>query len=92
MGLAKIRPAEDFSYEGVREWNFKAENTRNSHNFVKCMDLVVTWPNRLLSGKFRGKVVIIWSILWVLWLLGQIISFMENFVYFVENANLCLWV
>ena len=70
MGLAKIQLAEDFLYEGALELNFKAKNTRNSCNFVKCMDLAVTWPNRLLSVEFRGKVVIIWSNPWVLWLLG----------------------
>ena len=53
MGLAKIQLAEDFLYEGVLELNFKAENTQNSRNFIKCMDLVVTWPNKLLSGKFH---------------------------------------
>ena len=35
MGLAKIQLAEDFSYEGAWQWNFKAENTRNLHNCVK---------------------------------------------------------
>ena len=80
IGLAEIRLAEDFSYEGVLELNFKAENTRNSQNFVKYVDLAVTWPNKLLSGEFRGKVVIIWSNPRVLWLLGQIISFLEKFV------------
>ena len=55
MGLAEIQLAEDFSYEGALEWNFKAENTPKLRNFVKCMDLVVAWPNRLLSGKFHGK-------------------------------------
>ena len=70
MGLAEIRLAEDFSYEGALQWNFKVENTRNLCNFVKCMDLAVTWLNRLLSGEFRGKVVIIWLNPWVSWLLG----------------------
>ena len=29
IGLAEIRLAEDFSYEGALELNFKVENTRN---------------------------------------------------------------
>ena len=58
IGLAEIRLAGDFSYEEVLELNFKAENTRNSWIFVKYVNLVVTWPNKLLSGEFRGKVVI----------------------------------
>ena len=33
IGLAEIRLAEDFSYEGALELNFKAENTRNSQIF-----------------------------------------------------------
>ena len=33
IGLAKIQLAEDFSYEGALELNFKAENTRNSRIF-----------------------------------------------------------
>ena len=61
IGLAEIRIAEDFSYEGVLELNFKAVNTQNSWIFVKYVNLVVTWPNKLLSGEFRGKVVIMWS-------------------------------
>ena len=75
IGLAEIQLAEDFSYEGVLELNFKAENTRNSWIFVKYVNLVVTWPNKLLSGEFRGKVVIMWSNQWVSWLLVQIIFF-----------------
>ena len=70
IGLAEIRLAEDFSYEEALELNFKAKNTRNSWIFVKYVDLVVTWPNRLLSGEFCGKAVIIWSNQRVLWLLG----------------------
>ena len=58
IGLAEIRLAEDFSYEGVLELNFKAENTRNSWIVVKYVNLAVTWPNELLSGEFHGKVVI----------------------------------
>ena len=80
IGLAKIQLAEDFSYEGALELNFKAENTRNLRTFVKYVDLVVTWPDRLLSGEFHGKVVIMWSNQWVLWLLGRIIFFLEKFV------------
>ena len=80
IGLAKIRLAEDFSYEGVLELNFKAENTRNSQNFVKYVNLAVTWPNKLQSGEFCGKVVIMWLNQPVLWLLGRIIYFLEKFV------------
>ena len=69
IGLAKIRLAEDFSYEGALELNFKAVNTRNSRIFVKYVNLAVTWPNKLLSGEFRGKVVIMMSNQRVLWLL-----------------------
>ena len=58
IGLAEIRLAEDFLYEGALEWNFKAVNTRNSWIFVKYVNLAVTWPNKLLSGEFRGK----WSL------------------------------
>ena len=75
IGLAKIRLAGDFSYEGALELNFKAENTQNSWIFVKYVNLAVTWPNKLLSGEFRGKVVIIWSNQWVSWLLVKIIFF-----------------
>ena len=75
IGLAKIQLAEDFSHEGVLELNFKAENTRNSWIFVKYVNLVVTWPNKLLSGEFRGKVVIMWSNQQVSWLLVRIIFF-----------------
>ena len=70
LGLAKIQLAEDFSYEGVLELNFKAVNTQNLRIFVKYVNLAVTWPNKLLSGEFRGKVVIMWSNQPVLWLLG----------------------
>ena len=69
IGLAEIRLAEDFLYEGALELNFKAENTRNLWIFVKYVNLVVTWPNKLLSGEFRGKVVIMWSNQRVSWLL-----------------------
>ena len=58
IGLAKIRLAEDFSYEGALELNFRAENTRNSRIFVKYVNLAVPWPNKLLPGEFHGKVVI----------------------------------
>ena len=58
IGLAKIRLAKDFSYEGALELNFKAENTRNLWIYVKYVNLAVTWLNKLLSGEFRGKVVI----------------------------------
>ena len=75
IGLAKIQLAEDFLHEGVLELNFKAENTRNSWIFVKYVNLVVTWPNKLLSGEFRGKVVIMWSNQRVSWLLVRIIFF-----------------
>ena len=75
IGLAEIRLAEDFSHEGALELNFKAENTRNSQIFVKYVNLVVTWPNKLLSGEFRGKVVIMWSNQRVSWLLVRIIFF-----------------
>ena len=61
LGLAKIRLAEDFLYGGALELNFKAVNTRNSWIFVKYVNLAVTWPNKLLSGEFCGKVVIMWS-------------------------------
>ena len=75
IGLAKIRLAEDFSYEGALELNFKAENTRNLLIFVKYVNLAVTWLNKLLSGEFRVKVVIMWSNQQVSWLLVQIIFF-----------------
>ena len=70
LGLAKIQLAEDFSYEGVLELNFKAVNTQNLQIFVKYVNLAVTWPNKLLSGEFCGKMVIMWSNQPVLWLLG----------------------
>ena len=38
---------------------------------VKSMDLAVIWLNKFLFGEFRGKVVKIWSDLWVTWLLGR---------------------
>ena len=75
IGLAKIRLAEDFLHEGALELNFKAENTRNSQIFVKYVNLVVTWPNKLLSGEFHGKVVIMWWNQQVSWLLVRIIFF-----------------
>ena len=75
IGLAKIRLAEDFLHEGALELNFKAENTQNSWIFVKYVNLAVTWPNKLLSGEFCGKVVIMWSNQWVSWLLVRIIFF-----------------
>ena len=75
IGLAEIRLAVDFSYEGALELNFKAENTRNSWIFVKYVNLAVTWPNKLLSGEFHGKVVIMWSNQRVAWLLVRIIFF-----------------
>ena len=56
IGLAEIRLAEDFLHEGALELNFKAENTQNLRIFVKYVNLAVTWPNKLLSGEFRGKV------------------------------------
>ena len=52
IGLAEIQQAEDFSYEGALELNFKAENTQNSWIFVNYVNLAVTWPNKLLSGEF----------------------------------------
>ena len=58
IGLAEIRLAEDFSYEGALELNFKAENTQNLWIFVQYVNLAVPWPNKLLSGEFHGKVVI----------------------------------
>ena len=61
IGLAEIRLAEDFLYEGALELNFKAVNTRNLWIFVKYVNLAVTWLNKLLSGEFRGKMVIMWS-------------------------------
>ena len=54
------------------------------------MDLVVIWPNKFLSGEFRGKMVIIWSDPWVTQLLGRIKSLLEKFVFFTENGHLCL--
>ena len=75
IGLAKIRLAEDCLHEGALELNFKAENTRNSWIFVEYVNLVVTWPNKLLSGEFCGKVVIMMSNQWVSWLLVRIIFF-----------------
>ena len=37
-----------------------------------------------------------WSKFWldprITWLLGRIKSLLENFVFFVENGHLCLWV
>ena len=80
IGLDEIRLAEDFLYEGVLELNFKVKNTRTLRIFVKYEDLAVTWPNRLLSGEFFGKVVIMLSKQRVLWLLGRIIFFLEKFV------------
>ena len=80
IGLAEIRLAEDFLYEGALELDFKAENTRDSQIFVKYVDLAVAWPNKLLSGEFHGKVVIMWSNQPVLWLLGRINFFLEKFV------------
>ena len=59
---------------------------------VKSTDLAVIWPNKLLSREFRGKMVIIWSNPRVTRLLGRINSFLENFMFFVENGHLCLWV
>ena len=50
------------------------------------------WPNKFLSGEFRGKVVKIWSDPQVTWLLGQMKSLLENFVFLVENGHLCLRV
>ena len=35
IGLAKIRLAEDFSYEGVLELNSKAENTQKIVEFCQ---------------------------------------------------------
>ena len=75
IGLAEIRLAEDFSHEGALELNFKAENTRNLQIFVEYVNLAVTWPNKLLSGEFRGKVVIMWLNQRVSWLLVRIIFF-----------------
>ena len=75
MGLAEIRLAEDFSHEGALKLNFKAENTRNSWIFVKYVNLAVTRLNKLLSGEFRRKVVIMWSNQRVLWLFVRIIFF-----------------
>ena len=75
IGLAEIQLAEDFSHEGALELNFKAENTQNSWIFVKYVNLAVTWPNKLLSGEFRGKVVIMWLNQRVSSLLVQIIFF-----------------
>ena len=75
IGLAEIRLAEDFLHEGALELNFKAENTQNSWIFVKYVNLAVTWPNKLLSGEFRRKVVIMWSNQRVSWLLVRIIFF-----------------
>ena len=59
---------------------------------VKSTDLVVIWPNKFLSGEFRGKVVKIWSDPRVTRLLGRMKSLLENFMFFVENGHLCLWV
>ena len=73
IGLVEIRLAEDVPHEGALELNFKAENTRNSWIFVKYVNLAVTWPNKLLSGEFRGKVVIMMSNQRVSWLLVRII-------------------
>ena len=75
IGLAKIQLAEDFLHEGALELNFKAENTRNSRIFVKYVNLAVTWLNKLLSGEFRGKVVIMMLNQRVSWLLVRIIFF-----------------
>ena len=60
---------------GVLELNFKAENTQNSQIFVEYVNLAVTWPNKLLSGEFRGKVVIMMSNQRVSLLLVRIIFF-----------------
>ena len=38
IGLAKIRLAEDFSYEGALELNFKAENTQNLQIFCQICE------------------------------------------------------
>ena len=75
IGLAEIRLAEDFLHEGALQLNFKAVNTRNLWIFVKYVNLAVTWPNKLLSGEFRGKVVIMWLNQRVSWLLVRIIFF-----------------
>ena len=75
VGLAKIRLAEDFSHEEALELNFKAENTGNLWIFVEYVNLAVTWLNKLLSGEFRGKVVIMMSNQRVSWLLVGIIFF-----------------
>ena len=72
IGLAEIQLAADFSYEGGLELNFKAKNTRNLRIFVEYVNLAVTWLNKLLSGEFRRKVVIVWSSQRVSWLLVQI--------------------
>ena len=85
LGLVEIRLAEDFSSEGAWEWEIRTI-------LVKSMDLAVIWLNKFLSGEFRGKVVIIWSNLQILRLLGRINSFLENFVFFTESGHLCLWV
>ena len=37
---------------------------------VKYTDLAMVWPNKLLSGEFHGKMVIIRSSLWVTRLMG----------------------
>ena len=78
IGLAEIPLVEDFLYEGALELDLKAENTRNLWIFVKYVNLAVTWPNRLLSSEFRGKVVIMWSNQRVLWLFVRIIFFWRN--------------
>ena len=75
IGLAEIRLAEDFLHEGVLELNFKAENTRNLRIFVEYVNLAVTWLNKLLSGEFHGKEVIMMSNQRVSWLLVRIIFF-----------------
>ena len=92
LGLAEIQLGEDFSSEGHGNGALKPENVRNSCNFVNSTDLVVIWPNKFLSGEYRGKVVIIWSNLQVSRLLGRINFFPENFMFFAENGHLCLWV
>ena len=35
LGLAEIRLAEEFSFEGAWEWSLKSENTQNSRNLCQ---------------------------------------------------------
>ena len=61
LGLAEIQLAEDFSSEGGMGMELKNLKIHEIRAIcVKSTDLAVIWPNKFLSGEFRGKMVIIW--------------------------------